>query len=83
MGYLHLVPRLRMSGVISLLPPICLDGVDRENWTFLLVQGCTNVGHQVAVGTKFLLRCRLMFVDLQYGTRFRSPLWCLEFGGGF
>ena len=29
-----LVPMLRMSGAILPLPPTCLNGVDRENFTF-------------------------------------------------
>jgi hypothetical protein len=29
----HLPLRLRMSGAISLLPLICLHGVDRDNFT--------------------------------------------------
>jgi len=32
---LHLVPSLRMSGVIPLLPPIFFHGVDMENLAFV------------------------------------------------
>ena len=31
--HFHLVPMLRMSGAIPLLPPICLYGVDRGSFT--------------------------------------------------
>ena len=33
---LHLVLRLRISGAIPLLPPICLHGLDRDNFTLTL-----------------------------------------------
>ena len=37
--HLHLVPRLRKSGVISLLPPLTsLQGVDRDNFIFYSTQ---------------------------------------------
>ena len=32
--HLHPLPRLRMNGVITSTPPICLHGVDREIFTF-------------------------------------------------
>jgi len=31
---LHLVPRLRITGAIPLLPSVCLQGVDKENFSF-------------------------------------------------
>jgi len=33
--HLYLVQRLRMSGVIHLLPPTCLRGLDRDNFACL------------------------------------------------
>jgi hypothetical protein len=32
-SYLHQVRRLGMSGAVPLLPPICLQGLDRDNFT--------------------------------------------------
>jgi hypothetical protein len=32
--HLHLVPRLRMSGAIPLLPPVSLHGMDRKTLPF-------------------------------------------------
>jgi hypothetical protein len=32
---LHLGPRLRVSGAIPLLPPICLYGVNTDTFTFV------------------------------------------------
>jgi hypothetical protein len=30
------MPRLRISGDVPLLPPTCLHGMDRDNFTFML-----------------------------------------------
>jgi hypothetical protein len=38
---LLLAPRLRMSGAIPLLPPICLRGVDRDKYGILLKCVCS------------------------------------------
>jgi hypothetical protein len=35
--HLRLVPRLRMSGAIALVPLTCLRGLDREKCTLLLI----------------------------------------------
>jgi hypothetical protein len=32
--HINTVPRLRVSGVIHRLPPVCLHGMNRENFTF-------------------------------------------------
>jgi len=34
--HVHLVPKLRMNGAILLRPSICLQRVDREDFTFYL-----------------------------------------------
>jgi len=36
-SYLILVPRLRVGGAIPLLPPLCLNGVNRKNVALLLL----------------------------------------------
>jgi len=32
--HLHLAPRLRMSGALILPPPMCLHGVDSDNFNY-------------------------------------------------
>ena len=53
---LHLVPRLRITGAIPLLPSVCLHGVDKEKFFFSLTSKhmpgqCLKLGH-----TSFLLQ---------------------------
>jgi hypothetical protein len=36
--HLHLLLKLRLSGAIPLLPPLCLHGLYRKMWPFLLME---------------------------------------------
>jgi hypothetical protein len=47
-----------------------------------LLQGHTHPGHQVALVMKLVYWC-LIVVGLKFRTHFLSPLWQLEFRGGF
>jgi hypothetical protein len=44
---LHLMPRLRISGDIPLLPSVCLHGVDREDFTFSYLQAYARTVPQI------------------------------------
>jgi len=65
-NHLHLVLKLRMCGTVPLLPSVCLNGVERENFTLTFAtqhprRHESSNKKKFLAETKFLLSCCIDF----------------------